>query len=103
MAFDIVKGIHAEHFDNIVANGVYTEFVNCLTEFCKNGRFGKTGLQAVELIRKCIEQSMGMVGDGDDLFVKFWYPALFSLQVVVVTCDLEVRTRYFVCINCLGH
>ncbi|KAI8812764.1 hypothetical protein BJ742DRAFT_552239 [Cladochytrium replicatum] len=136
LAFDIIKNIYKNHFESVVANGTFPDFIACIVEFCKNRKFPKISLHSVELLR----QSIGRVGDmakaqgdriaalkleqshvelpklespshqpthittqpgvipiqraaEDDPNYKFWIPILFGLYQIIMTCDLEVRTR----------
>ncbi|CAG8748365.1 30925_t:CDS:10, partial [Racocetra persica] len=115
MAFDIVKMIVKDQFDGIVSNSTYPDLMVCLTEFCKNKRFQKTSLQAIDLmcmsIVKMLEypqykihssingpngvaNSTGVKITNDDPSFKFWYPLLFGFHDVIMNGeDLEVRTR----------
>jgi brefeldin A-inhibited guanine nucleotide-exchange protein len=61
LSFDILKSIHLNHFESIIANQVYPELINCLTEFCKNRKFTKTSLQSIEIIRQCVSQASELV------------------------------------------
>ncbi|KAJ3215780.1 guanine nucleotide exchange protein for ADP-robosylation factor [Dinochytrium kinnereticum] len=149
LAFDIVKTIFKNHFESVVANLALPDFISCLVEFCKNRKFAKTSLQAVEILRQTIPrifemsktaagfkilqssaaasekttsellssagatvvlkqpnapavgpnpssmQSPNVIQESsvDDPNFKIWFPILFGLYEVVMTCDLEVRTR----------
>ncbi|KAI9017378.1 hypothetical protein BC832DRAFT_588642 [Gaertneriomyces semiglobifer] len=154
LAFDIVKGIFKSHFESVVANQTFPDFVSCLVEFCKNKKFGRTSLQSVEILRQSIPRiyelsktqqgvkllttaasslaimrsnenltesvhqgllastpaagtpTMGMPGSvgakflaghpnapEDDPSFRLWFPIFFGLYEVIMTCDLEVRTR----------
>ncbi|KAI8915529.1 hypothetical protein BC831DRAFT_159184 [Entophlyctis helioformis] len=59
LSFDITKGIFKSSFDQVVLNAAYPEFVACVVEFCKNTKFGKISLHAIELLR----QSIGRVAE----------------------------------------
>ncbi|KAJ1554755.1 guanine nucleotide exchange protein for ADP-robosylation factor, partial [Nowakowskiella sp. JEL0078] len=136
LSFDILKSIFKTHFDSVIINGTFPDFVSCLVEFCKNRKFPKTSLHAIELLRQSItrvgelikttdkfivqanplvltpnantvatavgEQNSNGVqmsvnssqkGHEDDPNYKFWFPVLFGLYEIIMTCDLEVRTR----------
>ncbi|KAH6598916.1 hypothetical protein BASA50_003422 [Batrachochytrium salamandrivorans] len=134
-SYEIIKGIFKTSFENILVNSAYPEFVACVVEFCKNAKFGKISLHAVELLRQSIcrvaeilekQEWSGRVKGGviastplhfeeclspdrvvvnphtgsirqtsaeDDTSVKYWMPVLFGLQDVIMTSELEVRTR----------
>ncbi|KAJ3127571.1 guanine nucleotide exchange protein for ADP-robosylation factor [Nowakowskiella sp. JEL0407] len=125
LSFDILKMIYKTHFESVVANGSFPDFIGCLVEFCKNRKVPKTSLHAIELLR----QSIGRLGEliktdqanqvantptiasipsvppeqpaniplsqrnQDDPNYRFWFPVLFGLYEIIMTCDLEVRTR----------
>ncbi|TPX34074.1 hypothetical protein SmJEL517_g03259 [Synchytrium microbalum] len=123
LAFDIVKSIFRGHFESVVANGTFADFISCLVEFCKNKRFGKISLQSIEVLRQAIPRmadlaksaqgskllqqtinaeitTQASVGNvfapskiEEDPSLRFWFPILFGLYEVIMTCDLEVRTR----------
>ncbi|KAJ3290032.1 guanine nucleotide exchange protein for ADP-robosylation factor [Borealophlyctis nickersoniae] len=143
LAFDIVKAIYKNNFESVVANQTFPDFISCLVEFCKNRKFARTSLHAVELLRASIPRihemskttqnskhpinpsnsvvvrssenimeatSSAPAGNTavqtstsssalpshkpeDDPSFKFWFPILFGLYEVIMTCDLEVRTR----------
>ncbi|KAJ3040877.1 guanine nucleotide exchange protein for ADP-robosylation factor [Rhizophlyctis rosea] len=54
LAFDIVKGIFKNNFESVVLNQTYADFVGCLVEFCKNRKFPRTSLHAIELLKQSI-------------------------------------------------
>ncbi|CAG8578931.1 18788_t:CDS:2, partial [Acaulospora morrowiae] len=117
MAFDLVRSLIKDQFDDVVSNSNYPDLMVCLTEFSKNKRFQKTSLQAIELICASIPKmleypqyrihepvngSNGVEGvtsnnkviTNDDPSFKFWYPLLFGFHDVIMNGeDLEVRTR----------
>jgi brefeldin A-inhibited guanine nucleotide-exchange protein len=170
LAFDILKNIVKNNFEHVVANLTFPDFISCAVEFCKNRKFAKTSLQAIEILRQTIprihEMSKTPTGakilqtaatatdkttlellaastglgstitksmerlctpistalplttpaiaavatqnheaqgtptqnghhaiDTDEIHLKFWFPILFGLYDVIMTCDLEVRTR----------
>ncbi|CAG8451027.1 12392_t:CDS:10 [Ambispora gerdemannii] len=103
MAFDLVKGLFKNHFEVVVANSTYPDLMVCLCEFCKNDRFQKTSLQAIELIDQSISKMLEypkyqingqIIGTNEDPSFKFWYPALFGFHDIIMNGDdLEVRTR----------
>ena len=112
-----MKNIFKNNFEGVVRNVAYSEFVHCLVEFCQNKKFVKTSLQSVEVIRQSIPRlaelaewqqtaakvsettvgtpttTQGKAALDEDPNLKFWFPILFGLYEVVMTCDLEVRTR----------
>ncbi|CAG8473492.1 8719_t:CDS:10 [Cetraspora pellucida] len=119
MAFDTVKMIVKDQFDGIVSNSTYPDLMICLTEFCKNNRFQKTSLQAIDTMCMSIEKMLeypqykihhpingpnGVANasevkgiTNDDPSFKFWYPLLVGFHDVIMDGeDLEVRTRALV-------
>ncbi|TPX47651.1 hypothetical protein SeMB42_g02638 [Synchytrium endobioticum] len=128
LAFDIVKSIFRNHFESVVANGTFADFISCLVEFCKNKRFGKISLQSIEILRQAIPRMADLAQSAqgakilqqtvipeittqnsvanvfapsavakmlpdEDPSIRFWFPILFGLYEIIMTCDLEVRTR----------
>ncbi|KAJ3034825.1 guanine nucleotide exchange protein for ADP-robosylation factor, partial [Rhizophlyctis rosea] len=53
-AFEIVKGVFKNNFESVVVNQTYSDFVGCLVEFCKNRKFPRTSLHAIELLKQSI-------------------------------------------------
>ncbi|KAJ3129512.1 guanine nucleotide exchange protein for ADP-robosylation factor [Physocladia obscura] len=155
LSFDIVKSIFKNHFENIVANLAFPDFLACIVQFCKNKKNEKTGLQAIELLRQSISRipeisktaagtkilqntaaptekiiveilsgspvamlilngmektvtvssqsnnttpvassQQDLSGSSiEEIYFKFWFPVFHSLYLVIMTCELEVRTR----------
>ncbi|KAL5039064.1 hypothetical protein BDV3_002220 [Batrachochytrium dendrobatidis] len=132
-AFEIIKVIYKTSFENALANSAYPEFVACVVEFCKNAKFVRISLSAVELLRQSIGRvvqilskqdrintgkntiatplhleeltspervvvnphtgSIRHTSAEDDASVKYWMPVLFGLQDVIMTSELEVRSK----------
>ncbi|KAJ3064891.1 guanine nucleotide exchange protein for ADP-robosylation factor [Podochytrium sp. JEL0797] len=61
LAFDMVKMIFNNHFDEIIANGGFPDFISCLVCFCKNGKSAKTGLHSVELLKQTVPRIFEML------------------------------------------
>ncbi|ORY38126.1 Sec7-domain-containing protein [Rhizoclosmatium globosum] len=61
LAFDMIKMIFKSHFDEIISNGAFPDFVTCLVAFCKNNRFAKTGLHSVELLKQTVPRIFDML------------------------------------------
>ncbi|KAI9332211.1 hypothetical protein BDR26DRAFT_649613 [Obelidium mucronatum] len=161
LTFDIVKSIFKNYFEHIVANLAFPDFVSCIVVFCKNKKYTKTSLQAIELLRQSFTRipelakmpggtkilqstaiptekimaetiagtpaarlilngmekaSQGGATSGitsattpvtttslqdistitttmEDIYFKFWFPVFHALYLVIMTCELEVRTR----------
>jgi brefeldin A-inhibited guanine nucleotide-exchange protein len=82
--------------------------VKCLSEFASNARFPDISMEAIRLLRTCavsvnespqiFAEHTGMevdinVLEEDRVWVRGWFPMLFSLSCVVNRCKLDVRTR----------
>lgn len=117
-AFEIVRSLHTSFFDTVIANQAAPELINSLVEFCKNSKFDKVSFQAVELFKSTVPriadvalaegvrvrrawEEEGFGGEVDtatkqrkeDPMLKYWFPILFGLYEIIMTCELEVRTR----------
>ncbi|KAJ3387493.1 guanine nucleotide exchange protein for ADP-robosylation factor [Entophlyctis sp. JEL0112] len=53
LAFELVKLTFYDHFEQVISNSAFSDFVSCLVAFCKN-RHEKLSLQSVELLKKSI-------------------------------------------------
>ncbi|KAH8378040.1 hypothetical protein KR093_008657 [Drosophila rubida] len=86
----------------------FQDAVKCLSEFACNARFPDTSMEAIRLVRNCAQcvhdapqlfaEHAGMENDAsvaeeDRVWVRGWFPMLFSLSCVVNRCKLDVRTR----------
>lgn len=86
----------------------FPDAVKCLSEFASNARFPDISMEAIRLLRTCavsvnespqqFAEHTGMENDinvleEDRVWVRGWFPMLFSLSVVVNRCKLDVRTR----------
>lgn len=82
--------------------------MKCLSEFACNPEFPDTSMEAIRLVRTCamcvsaapnlFAEHAGMendvsVSEEDRVWVRGWFPMLFSLSCVVNRCKLDVRTR----------
>ncbi|KAH6598404.1 hypothetical protein BASA61_002874 [Batrachochytrium salamandrivorans] len=54
LSFDIVRSILKNHFDLVIRNHSFGDYVHCLVGFCKNQAFPKICLQSVELLYQTI-------------------------------------------------
>lgn len=118
MAFDNVTQVYNTRFGVVITQGAFPDLVVCLTEFCKNIRFQKKSLQAIETLRSTVTKmlrtpecplshrgpSAERPEDGASNLSRqlsrqsreeqFWYPLLIAFQDVLMTGeDLEVRSR----------
>lgn len=86
----------------------FPDAVKCLSEFASNASFTKISIEAIRLLRTCavsVNESpqqfadhTGMENDihvleEDRVWVRGWFPMLFSLSCVVNRCKLDVRTH----------
>lgn len=86
----------------------FPDAVKCLSEFASNARFPDVSMEAIRLLRTCavsvndspqiFAEHTGMENDinvleEDRVWVRGWFPMLFSLSCVVNRCKLDVRTR----------
>ena len=119
LAFDNVNHIYKTRFGVVVSQGAFADLIVCLTEFSKNMKFQKKGLQAMETLKsiipkmlktpecplsnKSIANSDGSVKSVDaspglsnrtSQEEAFWFPVLFAFHDVLMTGeDLEVRSN----------
>lgn len=86
----------------------FPDAVKCLSEFASNARFPDISMEAIRLLRTCagsvnespqqFAEHTGMENDinvleEDRIWVRGFFPQLFSLSCVVNRCKLDVRTR----------
>jgi len=119
LAFDMCRTVFKNQFDNIINNNTFPDYVACLVEFSKNKNFAKTSLQSIEVLRQSISRMAdfakspsglkflqstmdhvpvsvlpgGPIPSSEDPDYRFWFPLLFGLYEIIMTGDLEVRTR----------
>ncbi|KAH6718021.1 hypothetical protein DL95DRAFT_333020 [Leptodontidium sp. 2 PMI_412] len=117
LAFENVNQVYKTHFGMVISQGAFADLVVCLTEFSKNMRFQKKGLQAMDTLKSIIprmlktpECPLSNKSDANsDGSVKtetskqvsrtsqeeaFWFPVLFAFHDVLMTGeDLEVRSN----------
>ncbi|KAJ1982293.1 guanine nucleotide exchange protein for ADP-robosylation factor [Dimargaris verticillata] len=53
MAFEIVREVCRERFNDIVSLGSFPELILCLTEFCTSAMHQRTSLQSIEMLYLC--------------------------------------------------
>nr|NVI78036.1 Sec71 ortholog [Cucujiformia] len=102
----IITELYEKQFPSMIDS--FQDAVKCLSEFACNARFPDTSMEAIRLLR----QSASYVYESPQLFAEFgglendvsvteedrvwvrgWFPLLFSLSCVVNRCNLDVRTR----------
>lgn len=102
----IITDLYQQQFHIMIDS--FQDAVKCLSEFACNARFPDTSMEAIRLVRTCalcvhkapqlFAEHAGMENDAsvseeDRVWVRGWFPMLFSLSCVVNRCKLDVRTR----------
>nr|NVI78070.1 Sec71 ortholog [Cucujiformia] len=102
----IITELYEKQFPTMIDS--FQDAVKCLSEFACNARFPDTSMEAIRLVRSCacsvsgaphlFAEHGGMESDitvteKDRVWVRGWFPLLFSLSCVVNRCKLDVRTR----------
>lgn len=102
----IINDLYQRQFHIMIDS--FQDAVKCLSEFACNARFPDTSMEAIRLVRTCavyvsesprlFAEHAGMENDisvpeDDRVWVRGWFPMLFSLSCVVNRCKLDVRTR----------
>lgn len=102
----IISELYEKHFPAMIDS--FQDAVKCLSEFACNSRFPDLSMEAIRLVRTCalsvhaaphlFAEHAGMENDvtipeEDRVWVRGWFPLLFSLSCVVNRCKLDVRTR----------
>lgn len=119
LAFDNVNQVYKTRFGIVISQGAFADLIVCLTEFSKNMRFQKKGLQAMETLKSIIPKMLktpecplsskstansdGSVKVPENQSTQisrtsqeeaFWFPVLFAFHDVLMTGeDLEVRSN----------
>lgn len=102
----IITELYEKQFPAMIDS--FQDAVKCLSEFACNAKFPDTSMEAIRLVRTCalsvsisphlfaehagMEAELGAPED-DRVWVRGWFPLLFSLSCVVSRCKLDVRTR----------
>lgn len=102
----IITELYERQFPAMIDS--FQDAVKCLSEFACNARFPDTSMEAIRLVRSCacsvatapnlFAEHGGMetdvaITEDDRVWVRGWFPLLFSLSCVVNRCKLDVRTR----------
>lgn len=102
----IVTVLYKKQFHIMIDS--FPDAVKCLSEFASNARFPDISMESIRLLRTCavsvndspqqFAEHTGMENDinvleEDRVWVRGWFPMLFSLSCVVNRCKLDVRTR----------
>ncbi|CAO1623335.1 unnamed protein product [Jaminaea pallidilutea] len=107
-AFELVRGLYAEHFDQIIIAGAFADLTVCLTDFAKAPQAQRIALRSVEVLTSLVPAMLAspvcpLDSDGDpgpaqvppptdDPMVRFWFPSLFAFYDIIMNGDdLEVR------------
>jgi brefeldin A-inhibited guanine nucleotide-exchange protein len=119
LAFDNVNQVYKTRFGVVISQGAFADLIVCLTEFSKNMKFQKKGLQAMETLKSIIPKMLktpecplsnrsNVNSDGSVKSTEpssqqlsrtsqeeaFWFPVLFAFHDVLMTGeDLEVRSN----------
>lgn len=118
-AFDNVNQVYKTRFGVVISQGAFADLIVCLTEFSKNMKFQKKGLQAMETLKSVIPKMLktpecplsnrsnvnsdGSAKTSEPLEKQpsrtsqeeaFWFPVLFAFHDVLMTGeDLEIRSN----------
>lgn len=102
----IINELYQRQFHIMIDS--FQDAVKCLSEFACNSKFPDTSMEAIRYVRTCalcvnaspqiFAEHAGMendisVSEEDRVWVRGWFPMLFSLSCVVNRCKLDVRTR----------
>lgn len=119
LSFENVCQVYKTRFGMVISQGAFADLIVCLTEFSKNMKFQKKGLQAMETLKSVIPKMLktpecplsnrsnvnsdGSVKSSEPLSKQpsrtsqeeaFWFPVLFAFHDVLMTGeDLEVRSN----------
>jgi brefeldin A-inhibited guanine nucleotide-exchange protein len=119
LAFENVNQVYKTRFGVVISQGAFADLIVCLTEFSKNMKFQKKGLQAMETLKSIIPKMLktpecplsnksNVNSDGSVKTAEpsgnqvsrttqeeaFWFPVLFAFHDVLMTGeDLEVRSN----------
>ncbi|CAH0025484.1 unnamed protein product [Clonostachys rhizophaga] len=123
LAFENVNQVYKTKFGVVISQGAFTDLIVCLTEFSKNLKFQKKGLQALEVLKSIVptmlktpecplsqkrspqpsRKSSGGKSSSSSprrpqvntsVEEGYWFPVLFAFHDVLMTGeDLEVRSN----------
>lgn len=119
LAFENVNQVFKSRFGIVISQGAFADLIVCLTEFSKNMRFQKKGLQAMETLKSiipimlktpecfpshCTKTNSEIYNNNADHLINpgtttsreeaHWFPILFAFHDVLMTGeDLEVRSN----------
>ncbi|TQS37726.1 hypothetical protein Golomagni_01789 [Golovinomyces magnicellulatus] len=118
LAFENVNQVYKTRFGVVISQGAFADLIVCLTEFSKNIKFQKKGLQAMETLKSIIptmlQTSECLLSHRNKIHSEvssnnfetskngnanssqeeaLWFPVLFAFHDVLMTGeDLEVRS-----------
>lgn len=110
LALNIAKTVSKDSLEYVIKYNVVSDYISCLVNFSRNRHFTRVALQSIELIKLLIpkvedmflenlainevnKQNLQISNQYDDPNFNLWFPLLFGLYEVVMTGELEVRTR----------
>lgn len=119
LAFENVTQVYRDRFGVVISQGAFADLIVCLTEFSKNMKFQKKGLQAMDTLKSIIPKMLktpecplskkadvhsdGAAKTDENTTAPasrttqeeaFWFPVLFAFHDVLMTGeDLEVRSN----------
>ncbi|KAI8897602.1 hypothetical protein BC833DRAFT_621081 [Globomyces pollinis-pini] len=105
LGFKITNTIQIDYLELVVQYGFYPDFVATLSKFCQNFKFPKINGQAVTSLREAVQKSTqlkikvprkGTLKEesvDEDIIEKQWLTTFKNMKHVIISCDLEVRTK----------
>jgi brefeldin A-inhibited guanine nucleotide-exchange protein len=107
-AFELLRQLNSDHFDEILSAGAFADLTVCLTDFAKASHAQRLALQSVSMIRGIVPRMLStpqcpidldsdpgpaaITPLTDDPMVRFWFPILFAFYDIIMNGDdLEVR------------
>ena len=111
LAFEATSEIIRHYFQKYFLNTLdsFQDAIKCLSEFACNSASPDISIEAIGLIRNCAvfvaekpdvfiiefgnENDLKNVPEGDQVWMKGWFPILFELSCIINRCKLDVRTR----------
>lgn len=102
---EIIRHYFEKYFVNIIDS--FQDAIKCLSEFACNSASPDISIEAIGLIRSCAvfvaeksnyfveygSEDLKNVPEGDQVWMKGWFPILFELSCIINRCKLDVRTR----------
>jgi brefeldin A-inhibited guanine nucleotide-exchange protein len=102
---DIIRNCTEKYFLSILDS--FQDAIKCLSEFACNASSPDISIEAIGLIRHCAmfvaekpdifveygSEDLKNMPEGDQVWMKGWFPILFELSCIINRCKLDVRTR----------